>query len=331
MWKQNRRQIWMSIIAAVGLLAVGTTGIASYEHLTYGESFYRTVMLLLTRDNHFEFHSNAARTLAVSLVLASYVLIAYLLKWFAEYMIGLSDNVRSLRVKTQISRYKNHYIVCGLGRVGFQVAKELHNEGVQFVALDRDKAKVEEASNAGFLAMNLDSTEEEALKQAGIDRAAGLVSGLSEDSSNLLVTLTAKALNPNLIVVARANRAENEVKLKRAGADRVVLPYQIGGFHMASMVLRPSVVDYMELEGKNGTSGLEVEEMIVAENSQLAGRRLGNDLTVSGKAGATVIAINGADGTSRIRPDGTEIIYPGDRLIILGAKQDLTDAASHIR
>jgi voltage-gated potassium channel len=109
----------------------------------------------LTRDNHFEFHSNAARTLAVSLVLASYVLIAYLLKWFAEYMIGLSDNVRSLRVKTQISRYKNHYIVCGLGRVGFQVAKELHNEGVQFVALDRDKAKVEEASNAGFLAMNL--------------------------------------------------------------------------------------------------------------------------------------------------------------------------------
>ena len=321
----------MSIIAAVGLLILGTNGIVAYEHVTYGEGFYRTVMLLLTRDNHFEFHSNAARTLAVSLVLASYVLIAYLLKWFAEYMIGLSDNVRILRVKTQISRYKNHYIVCGLGRVGFQVAKELHNEGVQFVALDRDKAKVEEALNAGFLAMNLDSTEEEALKQAGIDRAAGLVAGLSEDSSNLLVTLTAKALNPDLIVVARSNRAENEVKLKRAGADRVVMPYQIGGFHMASMVLRPSVVDYMELEGKNGTSGLEVEEMVVAENSQLAGRRLGTDLTVTGKAGATVIAINGADGTSRIRPDGTEIIYPGDRLIILGAKQDLTDAAALIR
>lgn len=318
-------------MAAFGLLAVGTSGISAYEHLSWGESFYRTVMLLLTRDNHFEFHSNAARTLAVSLVLASYVLIAYLLKWFAEYMIGLSDNVRILRVKTQISRYKDHYIVCGLGRVGFQVAKELHNEGVPFVALDRDKAKVEEAASAGFLAMNLDSTEEDALKQAGIDRAAGLVSGLSEDSSNLLVTLTAKALNPNVVVVARANRAENEIKLRRAGADRVVLPYQIGGYHMASMVLRPSVVDYMELEGKNGTAGLEVEEMIVSESSQLAGRRLGKDLTVTGKAGATVIAINGADGSTRIRPDGTEMIYPGDRLIILGAKADLTDAAALIR
>lgn len=318
-------------MAALGMLLLGSAGFVAYEHLTWGESFYRTVMLLLTRDNHFEFRSNAARTLAIGLVLASYVLIAYLLKWFAEYMIGLSDNVRILRVKTHISRYKDHYIVCGLGRVGFQVAKELHNEGVQFVALDRDKAKVEEAAAAGFLAMNLDSTEEEALRQAGIDRAAGLVAGLSEDSSNLLVTLTAKALNPSLVVVARANRAENEVKLRRAGADRVVMPYQIGGFHMASMVLRPSVVDYMELEGKNGTAGLEVEEMIVAENSQLAGRRLGKDLTVTGRAGATVIAINGADGQSRIRPDGTEMIYPGDRLIILGAKADLTDAAALIR
>lgn len=331
MWKQNKRQIWISLIASVALLGIGTYEISVYERMPFGEAFYRTLMILLTRDNHFGFHSAAAEGMAVALVIASYVLIGYLLKWFAEYIIGLSDNVRSMRVKSQINHFQNHYIVCGLGRVGFQVARELHNEGRQFVALDRDKAKVEEAISEGYAALNLDSTEEEALQEAGIEKAAGLVAAVSEDSGNLLITLTAKALNPEVIVVARANRAENEIKLRRAGADRVVLPYQIGGYHMASMVLRPSVVDYMELEGKDGTAAMEVEEMVVAEHSQLAGKRLGRELTAANPSGATVIAINGADGTSRIKPDGSEMIYPGDRLIILGARPDLTSAAALIQ
>jgi voltage-gated potassium channel len=169
------------------------------------------------------------------------------------------------------------------------------------------------------------------LVNAGIDRAAGLVACLGEDSLNLFVVLAARSLNPNLYIVARANRPENEMKLKHAGANRVAMPYQIGGYHMASMALRPNVVDYMDvMTGKNGHLELKVEEMVVGDDSRLAGKRLGKALAED-EVGATVIAINGVDGSSRVRPTGKEIIYAGDRLIILGSKPDLTTASELIR
>ena len=320
------------MVAVVALiLGGGTIGFTFSAGISVVDALYETAMLLLTHVDHHGFTDAGSRILVLIMILSSFGLVAYLLKWFAEYMMGLSDNVRRRRVKVKVDKLKNHYIVCGLGRVGYQVAREMHNEGVAFVALDRDPAKVEEALAAGYLAMTLDSSDEEALKVAGIDRAAGLVAGLGEDSLNLFIVLAARSLNPDLLIVARANRSENEVKLKRAGANRVALPYQIGGYHMASMALRPNVVDYMDIvSSKNGTADLEVEEMVVSEVSPLSGHRLGKMLA-EGEIGATVIAINGADGTSRVRPTGKEIIYPGDRLIILGSKRDLTAASAMIR
>lgn len=328
--KQHVRIWWLAGVVAA-LTALGTLAFSVMSELSVADSLYETVLLLLTHVDHYGFTDGGSRIVVVVMVLSSFGLVAYLLKWFAEYMMGLSDNVRRRRIKVKVDKLKNHYIVCGLGRVGSQVAREMHNEGVAFVALDRDPVKVEEGIAAGYLAMTLDSSNEDALMTAGIDRAAGLVAGLGEDSLNLFIVLAARSLNPDLLIVARANRAENEVKLKRAGANRVALPYQIGGYHMASMALRPNVVDYMDIvSSKNGTADLEVEEMVVSATSPLAGHRLGKTLA-EGEIGATVIAINGADGTSRVRPTGKEIIYPGDRLIILGAKRDLTDASAIIK
>ncbi len=324
-------KVWWLTAVSAGLLLMGTVGFLWFGHTNVWDSFYATLIILLTHYDHYGFEDPTARFLVVVLILSSFGLIAYLLKWFAEYMMGLSGNVRKLRVKAQVEKLKDHYIVCGLGRVGSQVAREMHNEGVPFVALDRDQAKVDDALASGFLALTLDSTDEGVLEKVGVEHAKGLVASLGEDSLNLYVTLAARSLNPELYIVARANRPDNEVKLKRAGADRVAHPYQIGGYHMASMALRPNVVDYMDvISSKTGATDLEVEEMIVGEASQLAGRRLGKALA-EGEVGATVIAINGADGTSRVRPTGNEIIYPGDRLIILGAKRDLTQASDLIR
>jgi len=317
---------------AIALTIAGTIGFRDFSHISWGNALYETLIILLTHyDEHFGVIDPWSRTLVIILVLSSLGLIAYLLKWLAEYMMGLSSNVRRLRVKSKVDKLKDHYIVCGLGRVGAQVAGEMFHEGVPFVALDRDPVKVEEGLAKGYMVLQLDSTAEDALSQVGVERATGLVACLSEDSLNLFVTLAARSLNPDLYIVSRANRPENELKLKRAGADRVALPYQIGGYHMASMALRPNVVDYMDImTGKNGLTELEVEEMVVSENSKMAGHRLGKALA-EGEIGATVIAINGADGTSRVRPTGKEIIYPGDRLIILGAKPDLTQASELIR
>ncbi|HEY6736675.1 MAG TPA: TrkA family potassium uptake protein [Candidatus Saccharimonadia bacterium] len=313
-----------------GLAALGTAGFMQFGHLSFWESAYETVIILLTHFDHHGFTDTPSRILVIVLIFASLAVVAYLLKLLADYMMGLSSNVRRLRVKKKVDKLQNHYIICGLGRVGAQVAGEMYHENVPFVGLDRDQAKVDEAIEKGYNALALDSTAENALEAVGIDRAAGLVACLGEDSLNLFVVLAARSLNPDLYIVARANRPENELKLKRAGANRVAMPYQIGGYHMASMALRPNVVDYMDIMAKNGTSELEVEEMVVGESSKLAGHHLGKALA-EGEIGATVIAINGVDGTSRVRPTGKEIIYPGDRLIILGAKRDLTSASELIR
>jgi len=326
----NTHIFWRLVGFAVAIVLLGTVGFHLYAHLSLSNSLYETLTILLDRVDEQHFTYAVSRTLVIVLTLASLGLIAYLLKWLAEYMMGISYNVRKLRVKAKVDKFQHHYIICGLGRVGAQVAGEMHHEGVDFVALDRDQAKVDDALAKGYNALTLDSTAEDSLTQVGIERAAGLVACLGEDSLNLFVTLAARSLNPDLYIVARANRPENELKLKRAGANRVAMPYQIGGYHMASMALRPNVVDYMDVMTKTGTAELEVEEMVVGDKSKLAGRRLGKSLA-EGEVGATVIAINGADGTSRVRPTGQEVIYPGDRLIILGAKHDLTSASELIR
>lgn len=322
---------WKILLAAIALLFMGTVGFIWFDHLSVGDSVYQTFMLLLTHISHTEFTDPRSRVLTVILVIGSFALIGYLLKWGAEYMIGVGDNVRKKRLQAKVKKMSDHYIICGLGRVGSQVAREMAIEGVPFVAMDRDQTKVGEAVGNGYVAFQGDSASEEVLKEAGIDHAAGLVATLGEDSANLLVTLAARALNPNLYIVARANRSEDEIKLKRAGADRVAMPFQIGGYHMASMALRPSVVDYMDIVSQSGAAtDLQVEEMVVGESSRLAGHRLGKALA-DGSIGATVIAINGSDGTSRVRPSGNEVVYPGDRLIVLGAKADLTKASALVR
>lgn len=316
---------------ALCLLFAGAAGLSNFENISYAEALWQSALLLLTHFNHVDQQDPRARLLSIFLIISSLAMIGYLLKWFAEYMIGVGDNVRKARLQTKINKLDNHYIVCGLGRVGSQVAREMAIEGVPFVALDRDKAKVDEATAEGYLAFVDDSSNEDALKKAGIDKAAGLVASLGEDPANLLVVLTARAVRPDLYIVARANRQENEIKLKRAGADRVALPYQIGGYHMASMALRPSVVDYLDIvSNSDANKDLQVEEMVVGDKSKLAGHRLGKSLA-EGSIGATVIAINGSDGTSRVRPTGHEMIYPGDRLIVLGAKPDLTKASDLVR
>jgi voltage-gated potassium channel len=319
------------LFATLLLLGSGTVGLANFEQISYGEAFYQTILILLSHFDHYGFHDADSRKLVILLMVSSLVVVVYLLKWFAEYMMGLGENVRKHKMQLKIGRLKEHYIVCGFGRVGSQIAKELSNDEAQFVVLDRDQARIDEAVSAGYLAICADSTIEKSLLDAGLTRAAGLIASLGDDSANLLVTLAARALNPDLYIVARANRAENDVKLKRAGADRVALPYRIGGYHMAAMALRPNIVDYIDIvNNSNGSSDLQVEEMVVGKDSKLAGHHLGKALA-EGQIGATVIAINGSDGTSRVRPTGREVIYPDDRLIVLGARKDLNAASALIR
>lgn len=331
MGEQSNRALWRILAFAIFLLLVGTIGFVQAAHISFGDAFFQTLVILLGHYDPYVSQDPGSRVLVVILIISSLAVVAYLLKWFAEYMINFGNTVGKKRLKMRIDHLNNHYIICGLGRVGSQVASELTHEAVPFVALDRDQAKVDEATKAGYLAICLDSTVEGTLQTVGIERAKGLIAALGEDSLNLFITLAARSLKDDLMIVARANKQENEIKLKRAGADRVALPYQIGGYHMANMALRPSVVDYMDIVTNGADEGdLVVEEMVVGDHSKLAGHRLGNELA-DGRGRVTVIAINGIDGTSTMRPSGREMVYPGDRLLLVGARNDLNLASSSIR
>lgn len=188
--------------------------------------------------------------------------------------------------------------------------------------------RVKEALKLGYTAFVGDSTDENVLKKAKIDKAKGLVAALGEDYHNLFVTLTARQLNPKLFIVSRVNREGNRDRLLQAGANKVAQPSQIGGFHMATMVLRPNVVDFLEVLSTNRNAKLRVEEVLVPKHSKVVGDRLGALAKFAN--GASILAVNTVDGASKVNPSDKEMIYGGDKLIVMGTQAQLDALTTHI-
>lgn len=316
----KKRVSLLSTLAAVFILLMSSV-IAYIENIEYPEALYRIVYISLTRADIFRMDSWPARFMVLTVILASFMLVAYLLKLFGEYIIGLGDGLKRSKVKTKLLSIKDHYIVCGLGRVGSQVARELASEGRSFVAIDRDEDRVREAVARGYTAFVGDSTKEEVLSKAKIEKATGLVASLGDDSSNLFVTLTSRQINPSLFIVARANREENITRMTRAGADRVAMPNQIGGFHMATMLVRPHVVDVLDMLSTNRSSDLQVQEINIPKGSGVSGHRL--EGLLKHIDGISVLALNSAGGTSQVHPTGKEVLYPGDRMVVMGTSAQI--------
>lgn len=308
-------------ILTILLIVIGTVGFSETARIEPSEAFYETIMILLSHFDHYGFKDAASRALVVFLVLSSIVVVAYLLKVLADYIVGLGDGLKRHQMRSKVAKMKQHYIVCGLGRVGSQVVEELRDEGATYVALDKDEDKVKRAIAEGHTALLGDSTDEDVLKAVGIERAKGVVATLGDDSANLFVTLACRQLNSDVFIVARVNRDENRQRMERAGADRTALPYQIGAYHMATMLTRPNAVDFLEVLSTNDNSQLHVEEIHIPQRSHLAGKTL-NDLYHE-RVGATILALNAADGMSKVNPSGNETMYAGDRLIVMGTQAQL--------
>ncbi|MDD3481279.1 MAG: NAD-binding protein, partial [Patescibacteria group bacterium] len=219
--------------------------------------------------------------------------------------------------------------VCGFGRVGRQVAQELAYEGVNFVIIDRNPKIVKEAMDKKFNAIEGDPIKESVLARAGIKDAKSLISALGEDTDNLFLTLTARSLNKDIFIVSRASSQENVNKLKKAGADKVSMPYQIGGYHMAGIALRPAVVDFLDVISDGRHAELQIEELNIERGSTLIGQRIAETLSRK-KAGVTVLAVNKANGTTRINPSGEEMIERDDQLILMGTKDQLEKLSKEI-
>lgn len=318
----SRKKFINLAIASIAIVISASLAFSIFERISIFEGFYRSVYIALSHHDNFHMDNTVSRTTVILLIVASLVIIAYLLKMLADYMINLGDGLKRNKMKAKLVNISDHYIICGLGRVGSHITQELENEGVKFVGIDRDEDSVKAAVAKGQIAFVGDSTKEDTLKKAKIEKAKGIIAAIGDDSCNLFVTLTARQLNPSMYIVARANREENVERMQKAGADKVAMPNQIGGFHMATMLVRPGVLDFFEVISNKSGEELQVEEMVIAKGSKLVGTKLGHFMRAVG-SGATVLALNSIEAKSKVTPSGQEVLYAGDKLIVMGTKQQL--------
>lgn len=220
-------------------------------------------------------------------------------------------------MEKKIDALKGHYIICGFGRIGSMICRELAANGVRFVVVEHNLDVLERIDDDRYLYLKGDATLDDTLIRAGIQRAAGLVSVVTSDSENVYITLTARGLNPDLYILARSGEEGTELKLKRAGANKVVSPYSIGGMRMAQSILRPNVVDFIEIATGSEHMDLQMEEVTIPADSSFSGETL----ISSGfrkETGVIIVGIKKSHGQMIFNPNPQACIDAGDTLIILG-------------
>jgi voltage-gated potassium channel len=223
----------------------------------------------------------------------------------------------------RIDKLENHYIICGFGRMGQVVCQQLAEDNLPFCVIDRGAEALREAKQKDYLCVYGESSDEDVLRRAGLDRAKALVACVSTDADNLFLILTARELNPGLQIIARAADAKSEPKLLRAGANRVVAPYMIGGQRIAQALLKPSVVDFIEIAARRRRMDLIMEEATVEVGSPLAGKSI-KEAAIRQTMGLIIVAVKPSNGDMKFNPKATLRIAGGDVLIALGEKKELT-------
>lgn len=223
-------------------------------------------------------------------------------------------------MEQQIGHLHDHYIVCGYGRVGRETCRQLAQQRCAFVVVDNDAQRAEAVRAAGYLVVQGDASDDAVLRRAGVVRASGLLTAVNSDAGNVYITLSARALNPSLFIVARAATAEAEHKLTIAGASRVISPYVLGGRSMAGMALRPAVMEFIELLVHSDDLEMWLEEVPVRAGSALDGVAVG-EARLREEVGITVLAVRRADGRMAVSPPPALRLAAGDTLIALGSKE----------
>jgi len=307
------------VIIVIMIFALGYMFVEGWSFL---DALYMVIVTLATVGHGRVELSSAGKFLTIILVILGIGVIVYAFRWFSEYIIEgeLKGSLKRRHMRKRMQSLKNHFIICGCGRVGRQIAEEFEAEGVPFIITDRNYERLKYAENKGWLYLHGDADSEAVLKKCGIDQARGLLTVVDDDADNVFITLTARSLNPNLLIIARASYEEAIPKLYRAGADRVATPYKIGGYHMAAMALRPGVVDFLNAIVNAKQQNLAIEDFKIS-SPNLVGRKL-KVLPLEG-TDITILSLNRKDGTSIISPLPEVVMEEGDSLILIGQQSDL--------
>lgn len=312
------RNFLIAISLVLAVLCLGVTGFVLIEGWPWFDAFYMTIITLST-VGFTEIHplSQAGRLFTAGLIACGVSVAAYAFATISRTVVEgeLLQLRRRRRMDKRIASYSGHTIVCGFGRLAEAVVNELIAAGVQIVAIENDPEFAEELYAAEVPFVIGSAYEDETLKAANIEKAKNLLALLPKDADNVYISLCARDLNPNITIVARTEDRAGEKKLMRAGANRVIAPYRVAGLRLVQQLIRPSVSEFLELTGIR--SGLVLEEVVVPENSPVAGKTIENS-ELRGKTGAFIAAIIEPGGAATVNPPADTTIRAGTTLIILG-------------
>lgn len=314
-----------ALIGLLVIVAAGTFGYQAFEGWSLLDGLYMTV-ITITTIGYGETHplSPAGRIFTIILIFFGIGLVAYTFLAFTRFIVEgeivqYFSRRRSMRA---IHKIKDHFIVCGFGRMGSFICERLHEAGKGFVVVEKDPTVQEKVLQLGYLLSPGEATEENTLKAAGALQARGLVAVLDSDAENVYTVLSSRELNPDLEIIARAAHEGAKKKLLRAGANRVISPYQIGGMRMLMSILKPNVVTFLEVVMEQKEFNVEVEEAPVAPNSVYAGKKL-IETDIRKDLNLIIIAIKRGAGDLVFNPGSDTMIEEGDTLIAMGNKDML--------
>ena len=319
------RRLRLSIAALVAVIVLGTLGYSLIDGWPVFDALYMTVITLAT-VGFKEVHelSPQGKAFTIVLIICGTGIIAYTLTSLLQFTIEgqLRKILGRKKVESRISKLRNHYIICGFGRIGHLICREFQSRPVPFLVVEKAPHHIERLEREGFLYVEGDATEDDTLLAAGIHHAKGLITAVTSDTDNVYITLTARGLNPSLFILARAGEEGSEKKLMRAGASKVISPYTIGASRMAHAILRPSVVDFIEIATASEHLELQIEEIAINAGSDLAGKTLVNS-GIRRNMGIIIVGIKQTDGQMIFNPPPDKVIDPGSVLIILGKRQSI--------
>jgi voltage-gated potassium channel len=326
-----RRVLFLIVLTGL-LVTFGVSGYILVEHFTFLEALYMTVITLATVGfAEVRPLNDAGRIFTIVLILTGAGFLTYSLIYFSQVIVdqNLIELYRRRRLKKQLGQLEDHYIVCGYGQMGQIIVQELMTHNIPVVVLDTDESLVIRFREKGILHLTADATEEENLVAAGIQRAKGLVAVVNRDTDNVFIVLTARDLNRDLLIFARAGSPSTHKRLLKAGANRVVSPFATGARHIAQNVLRPTVTDFLELALSAEGLELSLEEIVIPDDAELVGKELMHS-GIRYQYNLIVVAIKRRDGTMIYNPSPQELFEAGDILIAIGPQENLLSFSREI-
>jgi len=314
------RQLRPALLALLLLVLLGSAGYVAVEGWPFLDALYMTVTTIST-VGFMEVHplSPAGRLFTLLVIVSGVTVLFYTVGKIAQVMFEgqFQRYFGRMKVEKLIESMRDHYIICGYGRIGSLICREFAAKPVPFVVVENNPAVIEKIEHDGHPYIRGSATEDDSLLTAGIKRAKGLIAVVTSDTENVYITLTARGLNPGLFILARAGEEGSDLKLTRAGANKVVSPYHIGGSRMAQAVLRPNVVDFIEIATGREHVDLQMEEICIPGESSF----VGENLLSSGfrkQTGVIIVGIKKATGRMVFNPDSHTKIDGRDTLIVLG-------------